>query len=120
MTDQNVGRLEFDGHEPRRCLQVIDIGREVGVGEASLAVAQPGEVKTQNGDSPRGQGATDMAYRLQVPAAGEAVGEEGVGDGRATFGLLELSGQLLPGGVFKQQFFRQAVLVFRVGTFLGR
>ena len=87
---------------------------------AKLPSLSPNPVKSKRRTAIPRAARARLIWRLQVPAAGEAVGEEGVGDGRATFGLLELSGQLLPGGVFKQQFFRHAVLVFRVGTFLGR
>ena len=58
-----------------------------------------GEVEPQHGDPPLDQGAADPAGGLQVLRAGEAVGEEGVGDGPAgPVGAVEARRQALAAG----------------------
>ena len=71
--------------------QVLDVGAEVGVGELALAVAEAGEVEAQHGDAEACQALGDAAGGGDVLRAGEAVGEEGGGDGLAV-------GQVEPGG----------------------
>ena len=81
MADQDFGGLEVLLHELGRRHQVLDVRGEIGFGKVALALPQAREVEPQDGQAPVGQGAADVADRLQVLGAGETMGEQGVGLG---------------------------------------
>ena len=51
MTNQQLGRIELLLQVAGDLEQVRDVGREVGIGEIALAVAQAGEVEAQHRDA---------------------------------------------------------------------
>lgn len=78
VADQQRWRLAGAAQPVGRRHQVLHVGREVGVGELSLAVAEPGEVEAQHRDPVLHQRARDAGGGEDVLAAGEAVGEQRV------------------------------------------
>src|SRR5258708_11425993 len=62
--------------------EVADVRGKIGVGEVAFAPAQAGEVEAQHGDAALGERGADVSRRLGVLRAGEAVGEQGVGERR--------------------------------------
>ena len=59
--------------------QVGDIGGESRIGELAFARAEPGEIEAQHRDAERGQPLRDALGRMDVLAAGEAVGKQRIG-----------------------------------------
>ena len=76
-----------------RCQNVVGVRREVRISELALAVAEPGEVEPEHAKPGVGQRGRDPRCRLDVLAAGEAVGKEGKGSRRPR-------GQVEAGGKF--------------------
>ena len=56
--------------------EILDIGREVGVRELTLAAAYPGEVEPQYGNAASCESFGNPRGRKDVLAAGEAMGEQ--------------------------------------------
>ena len=56
VSDQETGRLALPPQEVRGCDEVVQVGREVGLGEVPLALADAGEVEPEHRDLLGGQG----------------------------------------------------------------
>src|SRR5262249_39266165 len=69
--------------------EIGDVGGEIRVGELALARAETGEVKAQHGNAARDQPVGDAFGRVNVLAAGEAVGEQREGTRRAGWAVQE-------------------------------
>ena len=89
---EEPGSLVARAQEVGRRHEVVQVGREVGLREVPLALADPGEVEAEHRDPAVDQGAGDPSGGLQVLGAGEAVGEEGVGGGLGD-GAFEAGGE---------------------------
>jgi hypothetical protein len=76
VTDEQAGRHSGSPHGVGGSHQVLHVQREARVGEAALAVAEPGEVEAKHPDAHTGQLPCDAHGREVVLAAGEAVREE--------------------------------------------
>ena len=63
--------------------EVVEVGREVGVLELSVAVAETGEVEAQHAEAPVRKRARDAGRGREVLGAGEAVREQRGGADRA-------------------------------------
>jgi hypothetical protein len=83
VADQDLGAAPLAAHQVGRRHKVLEVGREVGVGEVAGALAEAGEVEAEDRDPALGQRPADAHHRLEVLAAGEAVGEQGAGGGLA-------------------------------------
>ncbi len=76
VSDQQ-GRGAMNGAQPLRGGdEILDVRREVRVGELALAVAESGEVEAQHGDATPRQSASDARRRGEVLRAREAMGEQ--------------------------------------------
>lgn len=81
MPDQQLGRRPVGAQILSRGNQIVDVGREVGVGELAAAVTKSGEVEPEHGDAALGQRARDALCGENIFGTGKAVGEEGIGPG---------------------------------------
>ena len=68
--------------EVRRGDEIVDVRGEIGVREITLAPAQAGEIEAQHGKPLLGERGADRGRGLALLGAGEAVGEDGVGERR--------------------------------------
>src|SRR5690606_15171020 len=80
VADQQGRRLIFLPKIFRRLDDIGDIGGEIGVGELPVAFTKPGEIEAQRGDAEPGQRFGDPACRRDILRAGEAMGEERIGE----------------------------------------
>jgi len=59
-----------------RCTEeIFQIGTEVGIGKIAVAVAEPGEIKAQNGNPSVGQRPGNTGRRRDILGTGEAMGK---------------------------------------------
>lgn len=92
--DQEIGGPPTVPQKVDRGAQVLQIGREVGVGEIALAFPQTGEVKAKDLEPLLDQRPGDPHDRLQVLRAGKAMGKKGEPPGGFAGGI-ETRGELL-------------------------
>ena len=83
VADQDRGRLERPPQMIGGGDEIVDVRREMRVGEIALAGAQPGEIETQHRDALHRQPLGNPLGREVVLAAGEAMREQREGAGFA-------------------------------------
>ena len=76
VADQQQWRLVAFAQEVGRGDQILDVRREVAVGELALARAEAGEIEAQHREATVGEAPADARGRQAVLRAGEAVGEQ--------------------------------------------
>src|SRR4029077_19041319 len=79
--------------------EIADIGREVGIGELTLAAADAGEVEAQHGNVAGAETFRNPRCREDVLAAGETMGEQG--ECPRPRRQVKTSRQISPGGTGK-------------------
>ena len=82
VADQQVRAAVVVGEPARRGLQVTEVAGEGGLGEVAPRGAEAREVEAEHRDAVLGQGGGDPGRGVRLPAAGEAVREQGRGPRR--------------------------------------
>ncbi len=100
MPDEQLRGLEARGQGLGGRHQVLHVGGQARVGEITAALTQAGEVEAQDTDPVTGENPGDMVEGLNVLGAGEAVGEEGIGDRLAVGRQIQPGRQPLAGGIY--------------------
>ena len=104
VTDQDRGRRERLPQMIGRGDQVVDIGRERGIGKLAFAGAESGEIEPQHGNAVKLQAVGDLARSPVLLAASEAMREQSNRAGR-TIRPVKQRGKLLTLGIGKIEFF---------------
>ena len=97
VADQQLGRRRAIPQGVGCGHQILDVRGEGRARELAGTGAQPGEVEAQGGDPQLGEAAGELGRGPHVLAAGEAVGEQRVGDG-LRIGQLQQAGQPVAAG----------------------
>jgi hypothetical protein len=96
VADQEGGGSVGVPEKIRRRNQVLDVGREAGVGKVPLALPESGEIEPEHRNAARRERPRDAGGGPTLLGAGEAMGKDGTGPGDANRPL-QTGGQTHPG-----------------------